>query len=350
MGWPGGEGGKPSPSDRCVFAVCRFTREMTNLEKAIAAKAAQPPSTSLDYTQHNCNSLIRRASRPKRRGCGAFTLIGSKEGKYQHLRSKCKSYRCGVCGPYKLRCVRKRIVALSVQHGLFRFLTLTLDPSKLDPNWDLQAEIAYLRDCWRKMRVYIERELGHRLVFIAVVELQDNGRPHLHLLIGSYLAQSWISNAWDALGGGKIVDIRRVQIKRVAAYLAKYITEEDMCEYPARVRRFSTSRGLALFERTKSSAWRLFRTAIEILHRHSRTLETEKRDSSGVLVSFVSSQSPPEVYLQEPRYRRATRWSESKYLFQTGRTIIRSRILYSPKTGSLELQPARVSPGADYGF
>ena len=176
---------------------------MTNLEPGTGAKAAQPPSTSLDYTQHNCNSLNRRVPRPRRRGCGAFTLVGSKDGKYQHIRSRCKSYLCGVCGPYKLRYIRKRIVALAVQHGLFRFLTLTLDPSKLDPAWDLQAEIAYLRKCWRKMRVYTERKLGHSLVFIAVVELQNSRRPHLHLLIGSFLEQSWISNAWDALGRRK---------------------------------------------------------------------------------------------------------------------------------------------------
>jgi hypothetical protein len=322
---------------------------MTNLEKATAAKAAQPPSTSLDYTQHNCNSPNDRVSRPKRRGCGAFTLVGLKDGKYQHLRSKCKSYRCGVCGPYKLRRVRKRIVALAVQHGLFRFLTLTLDPSKLDPNGNLQAEIAYLRECWRKMRVYIERKLGHPLVFIAVVELQQSGRPHLHLLIGSFLRQSWVSNVWDALGGGKIVDLRWIQITRVAAYLAKYITEKDLCEYPPRVRRFSTSLGLALFDRTRSSAWRLFRTAIEILHKYCRGVETEARDSSGVLVSFVSAEPPPEVYSLQPLYKRASRWSEAKYIFRTDRTTIRPGLRFSPRTRSLEYQRARVVPGVQTG-
>ncbi len=85
----------------------------------------------------------------------------------------------------------------------------------------IQGRVA---NCWRKMRVYIERKLGHSLVLISVVERHHNGRPHLHLLIGSFLEQSWISEAWDSLGGGRIVDIRRVQIKRVAAYLAKYIT------------------------------------------------------------------------------------------------------------------------------
>jgi hypothetical protein len=322
---------------------------MTNLEPGTGAKAAQPPSTSLDYTQHNCNNQNHWTPRPKRRGCGAFTLVGLKNGKYEHVRSRCKSYRCGVCGPYKLRCVRKRIVTLAVQHGLVRFLTLTLDPSKLDPTWDLWAEIAYLRNCWRKMRVYIERKLDHSLVFIAVVELQQSGRPHLHLLIGSFLEQSWISDAWNALGGGRIVDIRRVQIKRVAAYLAKYITEEDLCEYPPKVRRFSTSRGLALFERTRSTAWRFFKTAITILHRCCPRVEVEERDSSGALISFVAAEPPCEMYLQEPLYRRATRWSNAKFILRTGRTTVRPGLRFSPRTQSLEYQQARVVPGADYG-
>lgn len=324
---------------------------MTHSQNRAAMKAAQPPSSSsLDYTQHNCNSPNQRLQRSKRRGCGAHTLVGAKNGKFEHMRSKCKSYRCGVCGPYKLRRVRKRIVALAVQHDLFRFLTLTLDPAKLDPNWDLLAEIAHMRNCWRKMRVYIERKLGHSLVFIAVVELQQNGRPHLHLLIGSYLEQAWISDAWDALGGGPIVDIRRVEIKRVAAYLAKYITEEDLCEYPSRVRRFSTSRGLALFERTKSSTWRYFKTPIEVLLKYSPRVEEVIRDLTGLLISFASTDPPPEIFSQGLRYKLADRWSEAGYVQHDGsRKLIPARLLFSPQTQSLEYRPIMAVPDADYG-
>ena len=44
--------------------------------------------------------------------------------------------------------------------------------------------------------------LQHSLAFISVVELQGNGNPHLHLLVGSYLPKQWISSVWQALGGG----------------------------------------------------------------------------------------------------------------------------------------------------
>lgn len=53
------------------------------------------------------------------------------------------------------------------------------------------------------------------------------------------------------------MDIRRVEIRRVAAYLANYMTKEKLLDdFPKGVRRFSTSRGLSLFERSKdASGW-----------------------------------------------------------------------------------------------
>lgn len=309
-------------------------------------KAALPPSTastSLDYTQHNCNSV-----RPRRRGCGAFTVVGSRKGKYEHIRLKCKSYRCGVCGPRKIRQVRKRIVNIALKEHLDRFLTLTLDPSKLNPQPDTKAEITYLKNCWRKMRVYIERKLGKPLVFISAVELQKSGHPHLHLLIGSFLPQAWISSVWDSLGGGKIVDIRRVKMRRVAAYLAKYITDNAMCDYPPRVRRFSTSYGLALFDKNKSQGnWRLIRAGIEILRKYASGVEEERYDAERLL-SFTSTEPLNEFYLLDQRYRSANKWSDLAYIHCTGRRIVPGRLLLLGGHGTLTFFPPYVATKVDY--
>jgi hypothetical protein len=67
---------------------------------------------------------------------------------------------------------------------------------------DVTQKITYLQTVRRKMRVYLARKFQKPLVFIAVVELQGNGIPHLHLLVGSYLPKAWISAAWQSLGGG----------------------------------------------------------------------------------------------------------------------------------------------------
>jgi hypothetical protein len=193
--------------------------------------------------------------------------------------------------------VRKRIAARAVEHGLQRFLTLTLDPKKLSTEWDVREKIAFLYAIWRKMRVYLQRKLKRSLAFIAVVELQANGNPHLHLLVGSYLPKLWISHAWQALGGGWATRIEHVDVHRVSAYLAKYFTEDSLRELPAGTRRFSTSRGLALFERTQGDGgWILVRVPIEYWRAQSLSVTVEEHeteeDGARALASFVALRVP----------------------------------------------------------
>src|SRR5205814_9859108 len=116
----------------------------------------------------------------------------------------------------------------------------------------LPEKIKYLNTVWRKMRVYLRRHLGKSLVYIAVVELQSNGTPHLHLLVGSYIHKSWINKSWQALGGGCATRIEYCDVHRVAAYLSCYVTDDSLRNLPDGTRRFSTSRGLCLFARAKS--------------------------------------------------------------------------------------------------
>jgi hypothetical protein len=192
--------------------------------------------------------------------------------------------------------VRRGIVHRAVENGLRRFLTLTLDPKKLPPGLDVAGKIDYLYGVWRKMRVYLRRKLGKSLMFISVVELQKNGNPHLHMLVGSFLPKKWISAAWQALGGGSFTRIQHADIHRVAAYIAKYVTDDSLGHLPAGTRRFSTSRGLSLFERStgKPGAWILVRPSIEFWRERVPEVLTEKydteQDGARSLVSFVATQ------------------------------------------------------------
>jgi hypothetical protein len=247
--------------------------------------------SGFNYTKHNCNS---RRLRPKKQNCGKYTLIGSVNQNYPHHRFRCKSYACGWCGPRKIRQLRRRIVHHALMHGLQRFLTLTLDPKKLNPGWDTEQEITYLFAAWRKMRVYLQRKLGKSLVFIAVLELQGNGHPHLHLLVGSYLPKGWISASWQALGGGWATRIVFADVHRVAAYLSKYLTDDSLHDLPPGTRRCSTSRGLALFERKKGNGtWILLREPIEYWRDHAAGVSAEQFETEdGRLISFVAAQVP----------------------------------------------------------
>lgn len=294
--------------------------------------------------------------------CGNKTLIGLIKGGYAYSRLFCKSYKCRRCGPKKTRRIRKCIAQRAVQHGLTRFLTLTLDPKKLKPGCTLREKIAYLYRVWRKMRVYLQRRLGKPLVFVAVVELQSNGTPHLHLLVGSYLPKAWISASWQALGGGWSTRIEYADIHRVAAYLSNYITEDSLCTLPNGTRRFSTSRGLALFAKNKSDGtWILTHSRIETWRLFASAVQTEsfETDDNGNcrLVSFIGLEAPNRqktisrpkeisAVLNQARQFVYTAVLRLKELFRGEATALKA--VLAQHIGQLTLIPKQTPQGALY--
>jgi hypothetical protein len=164
-------------------------------------------------------------------------------------------------------------------------MTLTLDPSKVSAS----DSVDYLRDCFSKFRVYLRRKFGRSISFIAVVEAQRSGIAHLHCLIGVYLDQRWVSDAWQRVGGGRIVDIRFVDVHRINAYLAKYLTKELMLSSPPGKKRISTSRDIQLLEKHTARGWKWLRDHInDCYHRELArgVMQDIKRDAVGI-VSFL---------------------------------------------------------------
>jgi hypothetical protein len=103
---------------------------------------------------------------------------------------------------------------------------------------------------WAKFRVYLKRKLQERVEYIAVMEYHKNGMPHLHALLNQYIPQPWIKSAWSRLGGGTIVDIRKlVDGENIGRYLAKYMSKDVILSAPKGTRRFMTSRGIKLLKR-----------------------------------------------------------------------------------------------------
>jgi hypothetical protein len=43
--------------------------------------------------------------------------------------------------------------------------------------------------------------MGKSLPFVGVPEFQKNGNAHLHVLLGQYIPQKWLSHAWQSIGG-----------------------------------------------------------------------------------------------------------------------------------------------------
>lgn len=198
--------------------------------------------------------------------CGGYSVSGpvkGKPGKFGFLCLLCGSYRCNRCRNPKLKRVRARLAEIAQEHKLQRMATLTLDPKRVPEG---ERTDRHIRDCWRKMRVLLAREFNGTLPFVGVLEFQENGLAHLHVLLGRYIPQKWLSDAWQSIGGGKIVDIRFVDVHRVSAYLAVYLAgekiEHTLRLLARRARIFTTARCIRLWPKKQKGVWRLRRTSL----------------------------------------------------------------------------------------
>jgi hypothetical protein len=218
--------------------------------------------------------------------CATGTVYGPSRdypGATVYLRADCRKLSCDHCGPKKAARYRHAIADRAGEHKLQRFMTLTLDPKKIDQDQD---SVTYLRKCFAKFRVYLGREF-EKVSYIAIVELHKSGLAHLHVLVGVFIPQAWISENWQRVGGGRIVDIRLVDIHNVSAYLSKYVTKDLLLMVPARKKRISTSRNIRLFDPKEKSGFIISTSGIRyFLEFQEGELSDFKFDSIG-LVSFV---------------------------------------------------------------
>jgi len=132
--------------------------------------------------------------------------------------------------------------------------------------------------------------------FLAVLEFQRNGRAHLHILIDRYIADDWIRQEWQAVGGGKIIDIRLVDVHRIAHYLSYYLTKEMMDSCPPRRRRITTSQDIRLLDPHTPTGWKWFRTSLWVFYEYGSSLIlTEEGDEQGCTY-FEASFDPLELF------------------------------------------------------
>jgi hypothetical protein len=166
----------------------------------------------------------------------AFGEHPDKKGVRVYKRLDDRKWSCDHCGPKKAKRYRKAIARAAEDHGLTRFLTLTLDP-KRSPGPDESVE--YIRACFDKFRTYLKRKYQVAVKYIAVIELQKSGMAHLHILVDRFLEKPWLDAAWHAVGGG-FTWIKYTDVHRVSAYVSKYLTKELFAEVPSKKKRIST--------------------------------------------------------------------------------------------------------------
>ena len=252
----------------------------------VLRSAATQRGSSLDEIQNNRNigDTLSFQQLGRNRNCGVWTIVGFDGVRQRFHRLNCKTWSCCYCGPRKAKRYRHLIGQLAEREKLTRFLTLTLDPSKVEGD-----SVRYLRGVFNKFRLYLRRKYGAPVKYIAVLEFHKSGVAHLHLLVDRFIPWDWIRQSWSAIGGGRVVFIKYVDVHRISRYLSKYLTKELLLSAPKRSRRITTSRSLHLIDKKDAeTGWELFK--VSIFHLYSRLLagvESLLIDQDGFLESFV---------------------------------------------------------------
>ncbi len=251
-------------------------------------------SPSLDNYKHNRNGG----------GCGDGCLTGPAfvgttlaQG---YARYRCKSWFCPYCGTKKAYQLRRAIQEWIQHLNLKRLMTLTLDPARIPPGED---PIKYIRSTFNKFRVSLKRKYGEPISYISILELHKSGNPHVHILVDRHIPQAWISKSWQAVGGGRIVDIRMVDLHKAPHYLTKYLSKQAILSVPRGIRRYTTSRNIKLFRNNnrignqyvldfaipKSSGWSVASRSIEFYYKHAWTdILVEDFDEDGSIRFFAT--------------------------------------------------------------
>lgn len=141
------------------------------------------------------------------------------------------------------------------------------------------------------MRVYLTRRYGQSIDFVAVLEFHKSGVAHFHLLVELFIPKNWLSEAWQSVGGGKIVDIRYADVHRVAAYLTRYLAgeklEHTLSLLPPRGRIFGSSRSISFWGKKEKRGWWMVRKGIEYLRDYAKSVENEKFESIDCVTVIV---------------------------------------------------------------
>jgi len=141
---------------------------------------------------------------------------------------------------------------------LSRLLTLTVDPANFCDREEAHREIG---EAWNALRTALQQKYGG-FSYVWVREEQDNGFPHLHVLVSRFLPQGEVARLWKQTGMGEIVDIRQVNARKAGHYLAKYLAKDAMANLPSGVHRYGSSADIDLSVRESGesddeSPWRL---------------------------------------------------------------------------------------------
>lgn len=151
---------------------------------------------------------------------GSFVqMIDVEAGLLRVIPIRCDKWACPYCAPIKLSQARLRARSGAPK----RHIVLTL---RYRPELSLPKQIDLLRAAFRKLVAKIRRTFK-QFEYMAVLELQKNRTPHLHVLArGTYIPWRWLTKTWQALTGAWMVHIKSIKSERGAiSELVKYLAK-----------------------------------------------------------------------------------------------------------------------------
>jgi len=225
----------------------------------------------------------------------------------------CKSWDCPECGPRK----RSQWIARLASGKPQRMMTLTCTP---DPNTTAREKAIKMKTAFIALIAEIRRRRG-KCEYALVFEIQENGSPHMHVLMrGPYVPQKWIKAFWSAAGVGSIVDIRAAhspikEAGHACKYLAKETGQTAMRLAPLRIVQVSRRYELPTPERparpqTVGYTWAYLRDDIDTIVKNILALDVQKTigidDEFGIEIQLQSDRhifdiSPPDDEQKFPR-------------------------------------------------
>jgi hypothetical protein len=121
-----------------------------------------------------------------------------------------------------------------LQHRLFKlicinelnhFLTLTLDPKTIPEGYVNKTHSLITR----LFHTFITGVRYHSpsLKYVWVIEFQQIGNAHIHLLTNKYLPVKYLRDRWTNLGGGNMMKVEYIKDSvAISHYLSKYLTKD----------------------------------------------------------------------------------------------------------------------------
>ena len=247
---------------------------MPNSTSRAGASRPSAPETHLYLTNNRsfqqANTLLAKLAKQRLRGkrfkikkqkptfCKSSKMALIKVAKNQIVEYRlvyipCDSWTCPECSLKKALKVKYMFRDVIRLNNLFYFLTLTLDPQKIPPEYKDNTH-RYITKIFNHFVTILKRtkeiKKSSKLKYVWVIEFQKNGNAHMHILLNKFLNIRTVRELWTHVGGGLQMNIQKIKtLEGISNYISDYIVkgikgdiEEKMYGFKYFERRYSISK------------------------------------------------------------------------------------------------------------